>query len=387
MKNESRLARLATDLLGKEHVTIDPPSAEVELHTTSALVMTIARQGRKRRARKLAFTISAAAAGMLVAFGARAWIQHSSEIGAAAPAATVAAQVTVTGHAVAGGVVLLHEGHEASLEGGSAIFAGDRVVASADGRAAVSLSTGSHLIVESGADMSVVEQDASQIFDLRTGSIRADVAKLAANERFIVRTPDAEVEVRGTSFRVAVVPPSDACSAGTRTRVYVSEGTVVVRAKGGESRVPAGTSWPAECAARAQEAPVLATVTPSTQASPLLTGAATNAGSNGAANAGSNHPAPATARPTSASELAAQNQLYGEATAAKRKGDVTGALSLYREFVAKYPSSWLAESATVERMRILASQDHDRAREAAQAYLSRYPHGFARDEATEIAGP
>lgn len=366
--NEPRLARLATTLLGKEQVSIDPPSAEVELNTTSAIVIAIAREGRKRKAQKTAFAISAAAAAVLFAFGARAWVHRSTAAVAAAPAPTVAAQVMVTGHAVAGGVVLLHAGHEASLEGGSAIFAGDRVIASADGRAAVSLSTGSHLIVESGADMSVVEQDATQIFDLRTGSIRADVAKLGPAERFLVRTPDAEVEVRGTSFRVAVVG-SDACSAGTLTRVYVSEGTVVVRSKGGESHVPAGTSWPTACAA----------TEPAVIAAPAVVTAQ--------APASVNHPAPATARPMSASELAAQNQLYAEATAAKRRGDVTGALTLYQQFVGKYPSSWLAESATVERMRILAAQDHDRAREAAQAYLAKYPHGFARDEASEIAGP
>ena len=368
MKNEARLARLAMDLLGKEQVSIEPPSAEVELNTTSALVFAIARQGRKRKALKATFAISAAAASVLFALGARAWIHRSTAPIAAAPAPTVAAQVMVTGHAMAGGVVLLHDGHEASLEGGSAIFAGDRVIASADGRAAVSLSTGSHLIVESGADMSVVEQDATQIFDLRTGSIRADVAKLGPSERFLVRTPDAEVEVRGTSFRVAVVG-SDACHAGTLTRVYVSEGTVVVRGKGGESRVPAGTSWPKECAA-AIEPSAKPPVALTTQAPPPA-----------------NHPAPATTRPTSASELAAQNQLYADATAAKRRGDVTGALTLYQQFVGKYPASWLAESATVERMRILATQDHDRAREAAQAYLAKYPHGFARDEASEIASP
>ena len=368
--NEPRLARLATSLLGKEQVSIEPPSAEVELNTTSAIVIAIAREGRKRKAKKTAFAISAAAAAVLFAIGARAWVHRSTAAVAAAPAPTVAAQVMVTGHAVAGGVVLLHGGHEASLEGGSAIFAGDRVIASADGRAAVNLSTGSHLIVESGADMSVVEQDATQIFDLRTGSIRADVAKLGPSERFLVRTPDAEVEVRGTSFRVAVVG-SDACSAGTLTRVYVSEGTVVVRSKGGESRVPAGTSWPTACAATA--------VGPAVTAAPAVI--ATQAPSS------VNHPAATTARPMSASELAAQNQLYADATAAKRRGDVTGALTLYQQFVGKYPSSWLAESATVERMRILAAQDHDRAREAAQAYLAKYPHGFARDEASEIAGP
>jgi hypothetical protein len=368
MSSEPRLANLATELVRREEVAIDPPSAEVEARITAALASAIEADGRKHKVRRVGALALAAAASVALFFGAHAWLTHRSAAGAtsAAPPVPIAARVTVTGHAVAGGVVLLHDGKEISLDGGNAIFAGDRVIASADGRAAVSLSTGSHLIVESGADMSVVEQDAAQIFDLRTGSIRADVAKLAANERFVVRTPDAEVEVRGTSFRVAVVS-ADACSAATVTRVYVSEGTVVVRSSLGEAHVTAGTSWPSACAQQADVAPTpsAATVKPIEAKRPTM-------------------PTPMA---TPASELAEQNRLYGAATAAKRKGDAANALALYQDFSAKYPASWLAESAAVERMRILASEDQGRARDAARAYLIRYPHGFARDEANEILGP
>ncbi len=369
MSSEPRLATLATELLAREKVAIDPPSAETEERITAALAFAIEADDRKRRMRRVGALVSAAAASVALVLGAHAWLAHRSPPSVATNAevpAPIAARVTVTGHAVAGGVVLLHDGKEISLDGGNAIFAGDRVIASADGRAAVSLSTGSHLIVESGADMSVVEQDAAQIFDLRTGSIRADVAKLAANERFVVRTPDAEVEVRGTSFRVAVVS-ADACAAATVTRVYVSEGTVVVRSSLGEAHVTAGTSWPSVCAQQADIAPTPSAITmkpipPTRTTTPMPTA-------------------------TPASELAEQNRLYGAATAAKRRGDSANALALYQDFSTKYPASWLAESAAVERMRILASEDQGRARDAARAYLVRYPHGFARDEANEILGP
>jgi len=368
MSSEPRLARLATDLLRDEKVAIAPPSAEADAHLIAALATAIEADGRRRKLWRAGAAVFAAAAALMLAFGAHALIAHraTTTVATAPTAAPIDAHVTLTGHSVAGGVVLLHDGKEISLDGGSPIFAGDRVIASADGRAAVSLSTGSHLIVESGADLSVVEQDAAQIFDLRTGSIRADVAKLAANERFVVRTPDAEVEVRGTSFRVAVVS-ADACTAATVTRVYVAEGTVVVRSSLGEARVTAGTSWPGICARQA-DVPATPSATPA------------------AKSLGSTHPVVApTATP--ASELAEQNRLYGAATAAKRRGDSASALALYRDFSSKYPSSWLAESAAVERMRILASEDQGRARDAARAYLKTYPHGFARDEATDILGP
>ena len=43
-----------------------------------------------------------------------------------------------------------------------------------------------------------------------------------------------------------------------------------------------------------------------------------------------------------------------------------------------------AEAAAVERMRLLARGDAVRARDAARAYLARYPKGFARAEAERL---
>ncbi|HEX7667083.1 MAG TPA: FecR family protein, partial [Polyangiaceae bacterium] len=193
MSPRRSLSRLATDLLGKETVDVAAPSAEVDARTIAAVSDAIHRARARRRARRIGIALGAIAAAAALVVGVRS-MRHVE-------APVIAARVTLTGHAVAGGVVLLHEGREIPLEGGSTIVAGDRLVAASDGRAAVSLSTGSHVIVEGGADVVVAKQDAEQVFDLSAGSLRADVAKLAPNERFVVRTPDAEVEVRGTSFR------------------------------------------------------------------------------------------------------------------------------------------------------------------------------------------
>ena len=86
---------------------------------------------------------------------------------------------------------------------------------------------------------------ATQRFDVESGTLEADVAKVPLGGRFIVATGDAEVEVKGTRFEVAVVPTASACAPFARTQVMVQEGVVVVRFAGGEVRLPAGSVWPA----------------------------------------------------------------------------------------------------------------------------------------------
>jgi len=116
--------------------------------------------------------------------------------------------------------------------------------------------------------------------------------------------------------------------------------------------VGAGEAWPVGCAARK---PVIVVV-PSAASSDAIR-----------------------------SDLVEQNRMFVAATAARRQGDIQGAVGLYERFVATYPSSALAESAAVERMRLLATSDPVRARAAATEYLARHPKGFARDEAVSIS--
>jgi hypothetical protein len=161
--------------------------------------------------------------------------------------------------------------------------------------------------------------------------------------------------VRGTAFRVFLVPSDRKCGGGTPTRVAVSEGTVVVRQGGQESRIEAGQQWPSGCSA----------------------------------SASAGHPAPAIASHVAtasvpASSLGEQNNLFGEAMSAKRRGETGKAIDAFSRFLARYPASALAEGATAERMRLLRQADPDRAVVEARQYLARYPGGFASAEAEEI---
>ncbi|MGH7270505.1 MAG: hypothetical protein ACREJ3_08740, partial [Polyangiaceae bacterium] len=76
--------------------------------------------------------------------------------------------------------------------------------------------------------------------------------------------------------------------------------------------------------------------------------------------------------------------LFAEAVAAKHRKNTRDALAGFARLLDTYPESPLAESATVERMRLLRAASPESAERVARAYLDRYPSGFARLEAEEI---
>jgi hypothetical protein len=180
-----------------------------------------------------------------------------------------------------------------------------------------------------GSDVRVVDVRAHGTYALAAGSVRARVSKLAAGERFVVETPDAEVVVHGTVFRVEVVPSDPACGDGVRTRVTVEDGVVSVRHGASEDYVRAGGSWPEGC----HEAPA-ASLTPTSSA--VQAEAST---------------------PPSTSHLAQQNDAFQRAMAARRRGANAEALALLNQLIVRYPDGPLAESARAERARILTAAD------------------------------
>ena len=140
---------------------------------------------------------------------------------------------------------------------------------------------------------------------------------------------------------------------------------MAARANDREVSIGPGQEWTAECA------PASAAPTNTMTAAP---------------------PAPAAASPEPAAAhgvppprgLAPINDLYAEAMDAKAKGDKSHALSALERLETLYPSSPLAESATVERMKILASTNPKAASAVAKRYLAHYPDGFARNVAEGI---
>jgi hypothetical protein len=353
-----RYDRLASSMLSRIGAGAVPPPASDEREVAIAAIgRAIVATRRRRQARLWSVGCAAAAAIVLASLGGYRLARRGPSA-AQAPASSSTAEIVA--HPVSGGSSVVVSGAQAPLDDGRLLGAGSRVVTPANGRAMLSFSTGSTVLLREGTDMTVAAEGATQRLALDAGSVELHVAKLAPDHRFIVATPDTEVEVRGTRFAVSVVTPDPECGSGVRTRVAVTEGVVVVRHAGAEDRVALGEQWPLGC-------PRTATAT-STQAA--------RATGNGAAMSSA---------PSTNSTLAEQNGLYAAAASAKRRGDLRGALAALDRFLASYPASPLAESAAVERMRLLQSTSRGRSVVAAKEYLARYPNGFAHAEAEAIA--
>ena len=395
---KASLSRVATDLLSAERSALSAPSAADDARAILAIEAAIHGAARRRRTRRRAFTGALAlAATFAVLAGGRLVLSGSSVRAPRVATPAAAASPSARGTALAAGAVVVRGGRESALSDDVALEARDRIVTAHAGRASITLSTGTRLVVDPSSDVTLAEQGPTTSFAIAAGSVHADVAKLHPGERFIIRAPDGEVEVWGTSFDVSVVTPSPGCGGGTSMRVVVSEGVVVVRSAGAvEDRVTKGQSWPRACA------PVEASATPSANVLPTVVAPSTptshGRGVQSAATPTATADAPAAvlvrplpppplaapAAPEPASELAAQNALFAEAAAARRRGDSASAVAAYDRLAVRYPSSPLTENAYVERMRVIAASDARRGADAARAYLARYPRGFARTEASDL---
>jgi len=273
---------------------------------------------------------------------------------------------------------------------GMALPQGFRLVAPPAGEVRIGAPRGTTLTLEGGGEVAVKDATNIQRYELKEGAIRARVAKLITGERFIIGTADAEVEVHGTAFRVAVVPVDPACGGGTITRVSVTEGVVSVRRDGTEVRVTPGHVWPEKCVESKAVAPEAAAPAPSAHVRVRTHGKGTHVSAPEpvVAEAPAEEPAPVEAPPPAPpltkSELAAQNDLFASAVRAKRRGHGSQAVRIFERFSREYPNSPLTESAVVQRMKLLGMIDSVAARRAANDYLSHYPNGFARAEARQL---
>jgi hypothetical protein len=218
---------------------------------------------------------------------------------------------------------------------GDRIAAGTSVRVPGSGHLLLALDTGTRLRVGASSRVRLTALGATQRFDVESGTLEAEVAKVPLGGRFIVATGDAEVEVKGTRFEVAVVPTPSSCAPFARTQVTVQEGVVVVRFAGGEVRLPAGSVWPA--CAPPPPAPPVHSNRPRPQHTPAPT----------ADRAGPTAPTP------DPSTLAEQNDLFAAALAARRRGERDEAIHWLDRLIARYPKGQLIDSARAERQRLL----------------------------------
>lgn len=322
-------------------------------------------RSRARRRQRLRAPLLVAAALVLVSAGAFA-VRRSHREAASGTTARVGTDLGRLGEQ-SGAVTALRDGHAEAIARGERLGEGTELHTRGSSEASLDFDSGTHVTLGGASRVRLVEQTARKRFALEAGSFSAKVAKLGPDERFVVTTPDAEVEVRGTAFRVTLVPRDPTCEGGTPTRLEVTEGVVVVTHAGVQIRVAAGAHWP-ECGAPI----VVAPVTPAPAARPVP------------ASASSTHPGAVGVRAAASSHLAEQNDLFDDAVRRERAGDAAGAVRQLDHLLAAFPGGPLSESAAAKRMRLLVASDPNRAPSAARSYLSSYPQGFARAEAEAI---
>ena len=341
-----------------------PTTLEARSESIARIEAALLANARRRRASGAkAFVVVAAVAAVLgIVVGVRRLPR--ARVAAFPPPQSTGTPTQVVARPVGDGSSVVVSTSQSPLETARVLSGGSRVVTRPGGRALLDFSTGTNVLLGEGTDATVDAEGATQIVRVDRGTIDLRVAKLATDQRFLVQTPDAQVEVRGTQFRVSVVDGDPLCGAGTRTRVSVSEGVVVVRAGAEEIRLAPGQQWPGGCnrtsgGAGSREEPAV----PDAPRSRI--------------------PASSSQAPNTP-KLSEQNELFGRAVDAKRRGDDAAAVAAFERLITKYPNGPLAESAALERIRLLRATAPALAAVAARQYLARYPEGSNRAEAQAI---
>jgi ferric-dicitrate binding protein FerR (iron transport regulator) len=303
-----------------------------------ALLAESIRAAASRRRRRRGALVAAGGAGMCAAAVAVLLVLRGGRPGPApaiARAGTEAAPAAFFAGAAEGATVTRAGGESAPLRAGARWTDGDRVRSSAI-PVRLAGADGTSVTLAPASQVQLVRADTQRWLRLIDGGVWVHVAKLKPDQRFVIATPDAEVEVRGTRFQVDIAPPSSGCGGGTVTRVRVQEGVVEVREGGQIARVPAGARWPAACV----EAPAADARAPRVRRQAAGTRAELRA-----------RP-PAEAAPSST--LATENDLFGSALRAERDGNRREAVELLDVLLTRFPRSPLRASAAEARQRLAA---------------------------------
>jgi hypothetical protein len=358
---EDRYAQLAARLLRTQPMQAEVAQADGRRDRVVA-EMALAIRGKVRRRRTVIATgvVLAAAAAVLLMVKAGA---SRKPIGTSAETTLLVEENTGSGN------TLVRNALQKPLVDGAHLVEGDSIEAQKDSSATLGFANGTRVTLSAAGWLHIDELAATRRFSLKVGHLQAHVAKLGRGERFLVDTPDAEVEVRGTVFGVSVSGPDGCGGLAGRSTVSVSEGAVWVRSNTAQVLLHPGESWTTPCPdARppAQTEPpaasneyrvsprrtgrmparhILAAPPPSVQA-PLPAAAPSEAPS----------PAETPAPVRHESSLAEQNNLFSAAISAEHQGNHTAALGKLDELIARFPNGPLRESARAERQRILSAQ-------------------------------
>jgi hypothetical protein len=361
---DDRYAGLAAQLLRAQPAQAEVAQADGRRdRVVAAMALAITGKVRRRRTVLTTGVMLAAAAAAAILLMIKAGSDHKQTGGSGE---TILLVEENTG---AGNTLVRNAVHKPLVDGAH-LVEGDSIEAQQDGSATLGFAGGTRVTVSEAGRLHVDELTATRRFSLRAGHLQAHVAKLGRGERFLVDTPDAEVEVRGTVFGVAVDGPESCRGVASRSTISVSEGAVWVRSNTTQVLLHPGESWTSPCP---DTPPPAETEPPATNRESTTTvrrhAARTPARHLSAATPPSTQvqsptgapsvtpPATETRAPVRhESSLAEQNNLFSAAVTAEHQGDHRAALGKLDELIARFPNGPLRESARAEKQRILSAQ-------------------------------
>jgi len=362
------LQRLGTEVLPvEEPAVMEVRRARVTSHIAGAMRREVEKKASRRRAVRAGFAVLAAAAVLLLVVGL-AWRSRTGE-----------PRRTDRVAALSGPVVVVHAGVPKGVGQFSEVVDADEIRTEVGGHARLELAMGAVVLVSPETQVRLTSaSDTSTVVDLREGRVDVEVPKLGAAREFKVTTPHADVVVHGTRFVVEVAAARGGIAP---TSVRVIDGRVGVWTDGHEVMLEQGARWSNMPQSAEAPVPTAAVVEP-----PI---AAPSAEAPRTATA---TPAPArssrSAPEVAPSTLSEENRLFRQALEARRRGNLEEAIRHLDTLLARYPQSTLAQEASVERIRCLKQLGRDQvAAQEARKYLAEHPHGFAREEARDMALP
>lgn len=360
---KEKYARLAARLLSEQFP--ERVSARTDTRrdaVVAAMALAIAAKARRRR------IATGMVVGLAVAGGVVLAVRFASK---GDPSERTSESTLVVEHEIGQGNLLLRAGSTEPLPNLAVLAVGDSVRSDKESSATLAFHNGTRVALASASALRVDELGATRRLSLLAGRLEAHVVKLVPGERFVVNTPDSEVEVRGTVFSVDVDTVSPGCrGSGVTSTVRVREGEVSVRSRNDRVLVHPGETWTIPCAdtESSNVMPAKASSTPSTAPSgvpnvrsrsrskPAFARIARAASRmDESPTVPSDAPSMPIASPAPPSQLGQQNDLMSAAMAAERQGQHDLALRKLNQLIERFPGGPLSESARVERQRILSA--------------------------------
>jgi len=229
----------------------------------------------------------------------------------------------------------------------------------------------------SGADWSRARTGAEETVTLRDGELRFEVVR-QGSARLIVTLPDGELEDEGTVFRVHV-------AAGSTRTVSVTAGRVVLRLRGAEPRhLAAGESFEAGDGEKSGRAASSALAdTSQTEAPSDRNHAEHEERAARAATATSSQKSARDSSPPHEPECPGAPR-FEDCVGSFKRGEYAAAAAQLAEY-GRLCGRHAEDASYLEMVALARAGRANEAKAQAKAYLARFPNGFRRKEAAELA--